>query len=181
MASLISWVVMNLPTLQENWVQFMGWEDPLENGMATHSRILVWSIPWTEEAWQATVHGVARSWIWLSNYHTHPLTCGFPGGSAVKEICLQCRRPGFDPCVGKILWRRKWQSTPVFFPGKSHGQRRLVAYNPWDLKRVGHDGVTKQQQSNLPSLPPLLKHLITVLQEKIATYSYIHTWNLHQF
>ena len=40
--------------------------------------------------------------------------------------CLQCRRPGFYPLVGKITWRRKWQPTPVFLPGKSHGQKRLV-------------------------------------------------------
>ena len=38
----------------------------------------------------------------------------------------------FDPWVGKILWRRQWQPTPVFLPGKSHGQRRLVGYSPWD-------------------------------------------------
>ena len=42
------------------------------------------------------------------------------------RICLQCRRPGFDPWVGKIPWRRKWQPTPVFWPGESHGQRSLV-------------------------------------------------------
>ena len=45
--------------------------------------------------------------------------------------CLQCGRPGFDPWVRKILWRRKWQPTPVFLPGKSHGQRSLVGYSPW--------------------------------------------------
>ena len=44
---------------------------------------------------------------------------------------LQCRRPGFNPWVGKIPWRRAWQSTPVFLPGKSHGQRTLVGYSPW--------------------------------------------------
>ena len=49
----------------------------------------------------------------------------FPGGS-VGRIHLQCRRPGFDPWVGKIPWRRKWQPTLVFLPGKSHGQRNLV-------------------------------------------------------
>ena len=37
-------------------------------------------------AWRATVHGVARSWTRLSNYHTHPLTCGFPGGSVIKNL-----------------------------------------------------------------------------------------------
>ena len=41
--------VKNLPAVQEMWVQSLGWEDPLENRMATHSSILAWSIPWTEE------------------------------------------------------------------------------------------------------------------------------------
>ena len=54
----------------------------------------------------------------------------FPGGSEVKSICLQCGRPGFNPWVGKISWRRKWQSTPVFLPGESHGRRSLVGYSP---------------------------------------------------
>ena len=44
---------------------------------------------------------------------------------------LQCRRPGFDPWVGKILWRREWQSTPVFLPGECHGQRSLAGHSPW--------------------------------------------------
>ena len=48
--------------------------------------------------------------------------------------CLQCRRPGFDPWVGKIPWRRKWQPTPVLWPGKSHGRRSLVGYCPWGHK-----------------------------------------------
>ena len=39
------------------------------------------------------------------------------------SVCLQCGRPGFNRWVGKIPWRRKWQSTPVLLPGKSHGQR----------------------------------------------------------
>ena len=58
----------------------------------------------------------------------------FPGGSDGKaSVCLQCRRPGFDPWVGKIPWRRKWQSTPVLLPGKSHGQS-LVGYSLWGHK-----------------------------------------------
>ena len=56
---------------------------------------------------------------------------GFPGGS---EECLQCGRPGFDPWVGQIPCRRKWQPTLVFLPGESHGQRRLVGCSPWGLK-----------------------------------------------
>ena len=45
-----------------------------------------------------------------------------------------CRRPRFDPWVGKIPWRRKWQPTPVFLPGESHGGRSLVGYSPWGRK-----------------------------------------------
>ena len=52
------------------------------------------------------------------------------------SICLQCRRPGFDPWVGKIPWRRKWQPTPGLLPGKSHGLRSLVGYSPWGCKEV---------------------------------------------
>ena len=48
-ASLIAQLVKNLPAMQETWVQFLGWEDPLEKEMATHSSILAWRIPWTEE------------------------------------------------------------------------------------------------------------------------------------
>ena len=43
---------------------------------------------------------------------------------------------GFEPWVGKILWRRKWQSIPVLLPGKSHGQRSLVDYSPWGRKEL---------------------------------------------
>ena len=55
------------------------------------------------------------------------LIWGFPGGSAVKN--LQCRRLGFDLWTGTIPWRRKWQLTSAFLPGKSHGQRSLAGYS----------------------------------------------------
>ena len=48
-ASLVAQLVKNPPAMQEIWVQSLGWEDPLEKGMATHSSILAWEIPWTEE------------------------------------------------------------------------------------------------------------------------------------
>ena len=53
---------------------------------------------------------------------------------------------GVDSWAGKIPWRRKWQPTLVFLPGKSHGQRNLVGYSSWGRKRAGHDLATKQQQ-----------------------------------
>ena len=53
-----------------------------------------------------------------------------------QSICLQCGRLRyrFDPWVGKIPWRRKWQPTPVLLPGKFHGRRSLVGYSPWGHK-----------------------------------------------
>ena len=53
--------VKNLPAMQETQVQFLGWEDPLEEGMATRSSILAWRIPMDRGAWWATVHGVIES------------------------------------------------------------------------------------------------------------------------
>ena len=44
---------------------------------------------------------------------------------------MRCGRHGFEPWLGKIPWRGKWKPTPVFLPGKFHGQRSLVGYSPW--------------------------------------------------
>ena len=63
------------------------------------------------------------------NIDAYALNGGFPSGSAAKEPTCQCRRcktSGYDPWVGKIPWRRKWQPTPVFFCEKSQGQRSVV-------------------------------------------------------
>ena len=49
---------------------------------------------------------------------------------------MQCRRHGFEHWVGKIPWRRKWQPTPVFLPGKFHGQRSLAGYSLWGCKEL---------------------------------------------
>ena len=65
----------------------------------------------------STIWGIRLPW-WLGQW----------------SVCLQRGRPGFNPWVGKILWRRKWQPTPVFLPGKSHGLRSLVSYHPWGHK-----------------------------------------------
>ena len=54
-------MVKNLPAMWKTQVQFLGWEDPLEEGMATHSSILAWRIPMDRGVWRAMVHGVAKS------------------------------------------------------------------------------------------------------------------------
>ena len=79
----------------------------------------------------SSIQGTLQARIpeWVANY---PNLC-FPGSSVSKEpACSE-----FIPWVGKISWRRKWQTIPVFLPEKSHGQRSLVGYSPWDT-RVRH-------------------------------------------
>ena len=80
--------------------------------------------------------------LWLSNmYKGFGGICCWPQMwlSSKESACnaadhLKCRRCGFDPWVGMIPWRRKWQPTPVFLPEKSHRQRNLVGYSPCDRK-----------------------------------------------
>ena len=66
-ASLVAQVVKNLPAMWENWVQLLGWEDPLVEGMATHPSILAWRIHMYRGAWLAIVHGVTKSQTQLSD------------------------------------------------------------------------------------------------------------------
>ena len=77
------------------------------------------------------------------NKDSTPEVCKLPilkrvllSGSDSKSVCLQCRRLEFNPWVGKISWRRKWQRTPVFLPGKSHGRRSMVGYSPRGCKEL---------------------------------------------
>ena len=66
-ASLVAQGVRNLPAMRETWVRSLSWEDPLEEGMATHSSILAWRIAMDRGAWQATVHGITKSQTGLSD------------------------------------------------------------------------------------------------------------------
>ena len=80
-------------------------------------------------AWWATVHGVSKELDKTEQHFTFE-----PRWLSSKRIYLQYRRLRFDPWVGKIPWRRKWQPTPVFLPRKSYEQRRLVDYSPQGSK-----------------------------------------------
>ena len=66
-ASLVAQMVKNLPAMWDTWVWSLGWEDPLEEGMAVHSSILAWRIPMDRGAWKAIVLGVTKSRTRLSN------------------------------------------------------------------------------------------------------------------
>ena len=72
--------------------------------------------------------------FWIQMLLTCYYTIGLLGGASGKQLACQCRRHKrclFDPWVGKVPWRRALQPTPVFLPGKSHGQRRLVGCCLW--------------------------------------------------
>ena len=82
---------------------------------------------------------------------------GIWDGSVVKNPPANAgdgRSLGLDPWVRKIPWRRKWQPTPVFLPGESHGERSLVGCSSWGYRRVGHDLAAKQKQPELWLLLP---------------------------
>ena len=98
----------------------------------------------------SSVHGIfqARVLEWgaiaFSGLYSTAFNCKFqytywlPGASrwlSAKEYSCQCRRHRFDPWVGKIPWKRKWQPTALFFSGKSHGQRSLARYSQWGYKK----------------------------------------------
>ena len=113
-----------------------------------------------ENSMDCIVHGVAKSWTRLSDFHFDYMLTGFPGGAIGKEPACQCRRQGFDPWVSKIPWRRAWHPTPVFLPGEFYGQRSLAGYSPYRF-RVRHDS------SNLArTCLNTFKEKITVFQSK---------------
>ena len=68
-------MVKNLPAMRETWVRSLGWEDPLEDSMKTHSSVLAWNISIDREAWQCTVHGVPKSQTRLSDYILPQILC----------------------------------------------------------------------------------------------------------
>ena len=77
--------------------------------------------------------------LYLQLFCKSKVILGLPWWLSGKESACQCRRCWrwvFDPWVGKIPWSRKWQPTPVFLPGESHGQKSPVGYSPWG-RRVG--------------------------------------------
>ena len=88
------------------------------------SHVHLFATPWTV-ACQSPLSMKLPSQEYCSGL---PFLSGLHCGSHGKEFCLQCRRPRYDPWVGKIPWRREWQPIPVFLPGKSRGPRNQAGY-----------------------------------------------------
>ena len=78
-------MVKNLPAIWETWIELLGWEDALEEGMATHSSILTWRIPMDRGACRATVQGVTKSWTQLSNQAEHSMNLPATQGRTAEK------------------------------------------------------------------------------------------------
>ena len=138
------WCRICLP-MQETCIQSLGQEDPLGKEMATHSSIL----PGKIQGQRSLV--VYSPWDCKESDRTEQLTLTFRASLVSQQLknLPAMQETEVWSLVGKMSWRRKWQPTPLFFPGKSHGQRTLVGYSLWGNKRARHDLATKQQKQQI--------------------------------
>ena len=144
----VALVVKNLPAKAEDIKDndsIPGLADPLEESMVTHSSIPAWRITMHRGAWQATLHGVQKSWTELKQVNGTPLqySClenpmGGGGWWAAVHGVAKSRTRLSDftftflfPLSTFMHWRRKWQPTPVFLPGESQWWGSLVGCRLW--------------------------------------------------
>ena len=124
---------------------------------------------------------VSQSQTGLSNWTE--LNWGLPRQNRGREFACQCRwrkRREFNPWVRKIPWRRKWQPTPVFLPGESHGQRCLEGYCPWGC-RVRHYWETHTHAGTFPCflfILPVSSYLVISFSLSLSlSHTHTHTCN----
>ena len=102
--------------------------------------VVVWDkMPYRNKVWDWSM------WSLQPICREETLRNGFPGGTSGKEPACQCKRRkrhGFDPCFGKIPWRKAWQPIPVFLPGESYGLKSLAGYSPQCHKESDRTEVT---------------------------------------
>ena len=91
------------------------------------------SYKWNHILWKLSDFFHSAKCLWDSSELCQQLI-SFYYWVVVKNLPARCKQCEFDPWVGRIPWRRKWQPTPVFLPGEFHGQRSLVGYSPWSHK-----------------------------------------------
>ena len=120
-------MVKNLPAMWEIWVQSLGWEDPLEKGTATHSSIVAWRIPWTEElSW---LQSMGHKELDTTEPLTLSLSSGCPGRSVLpsapfSDADIPCQRRG--PSLPWASWEGGGGAE-----SPSSGSRRTMCLRPW--------------------------------------------------
>ena len=107
-ASLVAQMVRNLPAMQETQVQYLCWEDPLEKGMATHTSIPAWRIPWTKKPGGLQTTGLLKSQTRLSDYHFHSPCLEYhpslsSNGLRVRKPIENSRFRKVGPCRENVL------------------------------------------------------------------------------
>ena len=139
--------------MQETWVWSLGWEYPLKKGMATHSSILAWRIPWTEEpgglqsmGWQRVRH----NWTIHSHTHTHTHTrifrVGFPWWLSGKDPPSNSGDGSLIPGSGRSPGGGNGNLLQYSCLGNPSNRRSLTDYCLWGLKRLRHNFWLKKQQ-----------------------------------
>ena len=115
-------MVKCLPTMWETWVRSLGWEDPLEKEIATHSSILAWKNPIDGGAWQAIVYGVAKSWPQLSDFtftlrvkSSFPLALQLSHFQALLAFKPSCFGSSFSWCRTHRLRNPMWALESLLF------------------------------------------------------------------
>ena len=146
-----------LPEMWETWVWYLGQEDPLEKEMATHSSILAWRTPRTEEPGGLLSMGSKESNT-TERLHFHFLfvfnsvrVLGFPGGSVVQSLPASARDAGDSgliPGSGRSSEGGNGNPTPEFLSEKSQGPRNLVDYNLWSQRIRHHWAYTETYTAN---------------------------------
>ena len=105
------------------------WQPPGQLGSCTLTMQSYYQPRAPVTAWQRCL----STWQSVADYYCQ----GLPQRLSGKEPACQCRRCRFEPWVGKISWRREWQPTTIFLPGKPHGQRSLAGYTVhWVTKEL---------------------------------------------
>ena len=108
--------------------------------------------------WTELIQVSSQDWIKASVFVSNSWRRGNPGGASGKESTCEFNKHGFDSWAGEIPWRRKWQSTPVFLPGKSHRQRSQVGYSQKGCKESDAAEHTEQRHQYLKEEEVWLDH-----------------------
>ena len=155
--SLVAQLVKNLPAMWENWVQSLGWEDLLEEGMATHFTILAWRIPMDRIAWWATVHVVTKSLTRLSDFHFFTFSSMLVSTGFHSSPCLFSQ----ENCLHSWMYKSHlmcWWLPDLIFQPKS----LFLALNICSQPLNGHFKVYVSEAPKLSNVPGINHQSLSV-------------------